>query len=331
MKTSVLSYKKPFSFSSFFLRWEWILVGLIIFSSVFNITLSPNFLNPVNLFDMTFNFIERGFITLTMIFVIISGNMDFSVASTAAMSSAILGKVYMASGNIWLGLVAGLCVGLAAGIINGLIVTRIKIPAFVATLGTYALYRGITWIILENVAITNLPQDFTFFGQGYIPGTIIPIPLVVYLLMLIPCGLILHRSTFGRYTFAIGGNREACRYAGVNINKIVMIIFIASGLMSALAGAFMAARFASIRADMATGMELDVVIAVVLGGVDIMGGIGTLPGVVLSLFLLGIVRFGMNLINIPAQQQIIVTGLLLIVSIYIPQVINRFSIRKSSK
>jgi rhamnose transport system permease protein len=330
MKNPALAYKKPFSLSSFLLRWEWILVGLIILASFLNIILSPHFLDPVNLFDMTFNFMERGFLTLTMIFVIISGNMDFSIASNAAMSSAVLGKVYLATGNIWIGLLAGFCTGLIAGMINGLIVTKIKIPAFVATLGTYALYRGITWIILENVAITNLPQDFTFFGQGYIPVTIIPIPLVVYLLMLIPCALILHRSTFGRYTFAIGGNKEACRYAGVKIDKIVMTIFIASGLMAALAGAFMSARFASIRADMATGMELDVVIAVVLGGVSINGGIGTLPGIVLSLFLLGIVRFGMNLVNIPAQQQIIVTGLLLIVSVYIPQVIHRLTIRRTS-
>lgn len=324
-----LSYQKPFSLSNFFLRWEWILVALIILVSLLNSSLSPYFLNPVNLFDMTFNFMERGFLTLTMAFVIISGNMDFSVASTAALSSAILGKVFLATGNIWLGFLASLLTGLTAGLINGLIVTKIKIPAFVATLGTFALFRGMTWIILENVAITNLPTEFTFFGHGYIPGTIVPIPLIIYIFLLIPCAFVLARSTFGRFTFAIGGNKEACRYAGVNIDKIVITIFLASGLMSALAGAVMSARFASIRADMAMGMELDVVTAVVLGGVSINGGVGTLPGVVLSLFLLGIVRFGMNLINIPAQQQIVITGLLLIVSVYIPQVINRLTIRKA--
>ncbi len=325
-----LSYQKPFSLSNFFLRWEWILVTLIVLASLLNTSLSPHFLNPVNLFDMTFNFMERGFLTLTMAFLIISGNLDFSVASNAALSSAILGKVYIATGNIWIGFIAALFTGFITGLINGLIVTKIKIPAFVATLGTSALFRGITWIILENVAITNLPKDFTFFGQGYIPGTIIPIPLVIYFILLIPSILILHRSTFGRYTFAIGGNKEVCRYTGVKIDKIVMIIFIASGLMAALAGAVMSARFASIRADMAIGMELDVVTVVVLGGVSITGGIGTLPGVVLSLFLLGIVRFGMNLINIPAQQQIVITGLLLIISVYIPQVINRLTIRKTT-
>jgi rhamnose transport system permease protein len=326
---SVRNYQKPFSISTFFLRWEWILVALIILASMLNTSLSPHFLNPVNLFDMTSNFMERGFLTLTMIFVIISGNMDFSIASNAAMSSAIMGKVFLATGNIWIGFFAALLVGAIAGLINGLIVTKIKIPAFVATLGTFALYRGITWIILENVAITNLPEEFTLLGHGYVPGTIIPIPLVLYLIMLIPCSLLLHSSTFGRYTFAIGGNKEACRYAGVKIDKIVINIFLASGLMSALAGAVMSARFASIRADMAMGMELDVVTAVVLGGVSINGGIGTLPGVILSLFLLGIVRFGMNLINIPAQQQIVITGLLLIVSVYIPQVINKLTIKKS--
>lgn len=324
-------YKKPFNPLSFFLRWEWILVVLIVLVSVLNSCLSPYFLNMSNLFDMTFNFMERGFITLIMTFVIISGNMDFSVASTLALSSCIMGITYQGGANIWAAVFITLCVGLLAGWLNGVLITRLRIPSFAVTLGTYAFYRGVAWVLLENNAVTNFPTQFTVLGQGDIPGTEFPIPMLFYILLLIPAAVILHRTTLGRYTYAIGGNKEVSRFSGIQTDRIVRILFMVSGLISAIAGIFMAARYGSVRADIAPDVTLDVVTVVVLGGVSIMGGTGTIAGVVLSLFLLGIVRYGMNLINIPPQEQIVITGLLLIFSVFIPQVVNRFSIRKESK
>lgn len=329
MKT--VPYKKPFNPVDFFLRWEWILVVLILIVSILNANLSPFFLNQSNLFDMTFNFMERGFITMIMAFVIITGNMDFSVSSILALSACIMGIAFRSGLNIWLAIGVALGVGIICGWFNSVLITRLKIPAFAATLGTYAFFRGAAWVLLENNAVTNFPAEFTILGQGDIPGTEFPIPLLFYILLVIPATLILHRTTIGRYVYAIGGNREVSRFSGIHTDKIIRMLFIVSGLLSAMAGVFMTARYGSVRADIAPDATLDVVTVVVLGGVSIMGGTGTIAGVVLSLFLLGIVRYGMNLINIPPQEQIVITGLLLIFSVYIPQVVNRISKRKEAQ
>jgi len=324
----MIPYKKPFDPLSFFLRWEWILVLLIIFISIINSNLSPYFLDFSNLFDMTFNFLEKGFITLPMTYVIISGNLDFSVADILALSSCIMGLAFESGMSIWLS--AGLALGLGAiaGLINGNLITRLKIPSFAATLGTAALYRGLTWLLLENRGVTGFPEEFTLIGRGDIPGTEIPIPLVLFFLLFIPAAIFLHRSTFGRYVFAIGGNKEVSRFSGIKNDKIIRTIFIISGIISALSGILISARFGSVRADVVPNATLDVVTIVVLGGVSIAGGSGTLIGVALSMFLLGIVKYGLNLMNIPPQIQIVITGLLLIVSVFIPQIVNRIKKRK---
>jgi formylglycine-generating enzyme required for sulfatase activity len=153
--------------------------------------------------------------------------------------------------------------------------------------------------------------------------------LLIFIVLAIPIGLVLHKTSFGRFTYAIGNNQEACRFSGVNIKRILMIIFITSGLMAALAGIMMTGRYASVKGDIGLGAELDVITAVVLGGVDINGGSGSMIGVILALFLLGLVRYGMNLVNVPAQIQIIATGLLLIVSIILPQLVRQATAQKT--
>jgi rhamnose transport system permease protein len=322
--------RKGFDLATFFLRWEWILVVLLIAASIVNTTLSPYFLNVNNLFDMTFNFMERAVIALPMTFVIILADIDLSVASTLAMGATLLGIMFQAGVNIWLAVAIVLLIGALVGMLNGLIITKVKLPALAVTLGTYVLYRGIAWVILEDHGVTGYPSSFTYIGQGYIPGTPIPVPLAIFVLLAIPFGLVLHKTTFGRFVYAIGSNKAACRYSGVKIDRIEIIVFTVSGLLSALAGVMMVSRFGSARADIALGAELDVITAVVLGGVYIFGGSGTMPGVVLALFLLGVVRYGMNLANIPPQNQIIVTGLLLIVAIVLPYILRQLSERRAA-
>jgi len=282
-----IPYKKPFNLLSFFLHWEWILVLMIVFISIINSNLSPYFLNTSNLFDMTLNFLEKGLITLPMTYVIISGNLDFSVADILALSSCVMGLAFESGISIWLS--AGLALGLGAiaGLINGSLITRLKIPSFAATLGTAALFRGLTWLLLENRSITGFPEEFTMIGRGDISGTEIPIQLILFFLLFIPAAIFLHRSTFGRHVFAIGGNKEVSRFSGVKNNKIIRTIFIFSGIVSAFSGILISARFGSVRADVLPNATLDVVTIVVLGGVSIAGGSGTLIGVALSMFLLG--------------------------------------------
>ena len=329
MTTKSATMRKPFNPTEFFMRWEWILVVLIVVASIINASISPYFLNTRNLLDMTFNILERGLMSLPMTFIIITGGIDLSVASTLAMSSNVMGRLFAAGVNIWVAALGALLVGTLAGVINGLLITRLKLPALAATLGTYVLYRGIAWVLMQDGAATGFPAEFTVLGQGYIPGTPIPIPLVIYAVLAVPFGLVLHRTTLGRFTYAYGNNKEACRFAGVNIDRLLVILFTVSGLVAALAGVVMGARFGSVRADIALGAELDVVTTVVLGGVDIAGGAGTMPGVVLSLFLLGIVRYGMNLVNVAAQIQIIITGFLLIAAIVLPYLLRQLTAQRS--
>ncbi|MCS7222367.1 MAG: ABC transporter permease [Anaerolineae bacterium] len=307
------------------LRWEALLVLLLLLASVVNASLSPYFLDVHNLFGMTFNFMERGLIALTMTFIIISGNIDLSVASNLAMSAILMGVVYQAGWNIWLAALIGLAVGTLGGMLNGLLIAKVRLPALVVTLGTYALYRGIAFVVLGDQAVTKFPSEFTYLGQGYIPGTPVPVPLVLFAVFAVLYGLLLHRTTFGRFVYAIGSNEEACRYSGVNVDQVKIALFALSGLMSALAGMVLAARFGSVRPNIATGFELEVITTVVLGGVDIFGGRGTMPGVVLALFLIGVARYGMSLKNVPGQTQTTLIGVLLIAAILLPQVLRRLT------
>ncbi len=312
-------------FPGWLLRWEALLIVLLLVASVVNASLSPYFLDVHNLFDMTFNFMERGLIALTMTFIIISGNIDLSVASNLAMSAILMGVAHQAGWNIWLAVLLGLAIGVLGGVLNGLLIAKVRLPALVVTLGTYALYRGIAFVVLGDQAVTRFPAAFTYLGQGYLPGTPVPVPLALFAAFAILYGLLLHRTTFGRFVYAIGSNEEACRYSGVNVDRIKITLFALSGLMSALAGTVLAARFGSVRPNIAMGFELEVITTVVLGGVDIFGGRGTMPGVVLALFLIGVARYGMSLKNVPGQTQTTLIGVLLIVAILLPQVLRRLT------
>ena len=215
--------------------------------------------------------------------------------------------------------------GSLGGLLNGYLVARVKLPALVVTLGTYAFYRGLAYGLLGDQAATNYPAAFKYLGQGKIPGTLIPFSVALFILLAIIFGLVLHRTTFGRYLFVIGNNQEAAVFSGVPVGRIKMIIFTLSGLLSALAGLILAARFGSTRPDIGTGLELTVITVAVLGGVDINGGVGTMLGAVLSLILIGLMRFGMGLLNIQGQVQGIAVGLLLIFSILLPNIARQVS------
>jgi rhamnose transport system permease protein len=298
------------SFFTFFLRWEWLLVALIIIVTLFNTWLSPYFLQANNLFRTSSDFMEMGLMMLPMAFIIITGNIDLSVASNLAMC---------ANGwNIWAAAGAALVLGGLAGLFNGFLIARVKLPALVVTLGTLAFYRGMAYVLLGDQAARGYPASFTYLGQGKIGHTPVPFALVLFLVLAFIFGLVLHKTTFGRAIYTIGNNEEAARYSGVNVARIKMSIFVLSGLMAALAGIVLAARFGSTRPDIGLGMELDVITATVLGGIDISGGSGTMIGAVLSLILIGLMRFGMSLVNIQGQVQGIAIGFLLILAIMLP-------------
>ena len=313
------------SFLARFQRWEWMLVGLILLDIFINTRLSPFFLDARNLSPTSSDFMEIGLMMLPMVFIIISGNIDLSVASNMGMSASFMGLLHNMGVNIWAAALGGLLLGTLGGLLNGYLVARIKLPALVVTLGTYAFYRGIAYGFLGDQAARGYPKAFTYFGQGRIFDTLIPFSVALFIVLALIFGLVLHRTTFGRYLYAIGNNENATLYSGVPVARIKFIIYTLSGFMAALAGLILAARFGSTRPDIGTGLELAVITAVVLGGVDINGGRGTMPGAVLSLFLIGLMRFGMGLLNIQGQVQGIVIGLLLILSILLPGVGQQIS------
>jgi rhamnose transport system permease protein len=268
---------------------------------------------------------EIGLMMLPMVFIIITGNIDLSVASNMGMSASFMGLLHNNGVNIWTAALAGLVLGTLGGLLNGYLVARVKLPSLVVTLGTYAFYRGIAYGFLGDQAARGYPPEFTYLGQGRVFDTLIPFSVVLFLVLALVFGLVLHRTTFGRYLYAIGNNEDATVYSGVPVARIKLIIYTLSGFMAALAGLILAARFGSTRPDIGAGLELAVITAVVLGGVDINGGKGTMPGAVLSLFLIGLMRFGMGLLNIQGQVQGVVIGSLLILSILLPGVAQQAS------
>lgn len=303
---------------SSFLRWEWMLVLLIILVTIGLTLLSPFFLQTANLMRASSDFMELGLMMLPMVFVIISNNIDLSVASTLGMTASFMGWLFNAGWNIWAAAGAALLLGTAAGAFNGLLISRVRLPALVVTLGTYAFYRGLAYALLGDEAARGYPEAFNFLGQGRLFGVRLPFAVLLFAVLALVFGLILHKTTFGRQTYAIGNNEEAARFSGVPTQRNKLIIFTVSGFMAALAGLVLAARFGSTRPDIGTGLELDVITATVLGGISINGGRGTMPGAVLSLILIGLLRYGMSLLNIQGQVQSVMIGLLLIISILLP-------------
>lgn len=313
------------SFLVRFQHWEWMLVALVLLAVVVNTRLTPYFLNGQNLSRTSVDFMEMGLMMLPMVFIIITGNIDLSVASNLGMCASLMAVLWNLHINIWVAAGAGLVAGTLGGALNGFLIARIKLPALVATLGTYAFFRGIAYVLLGDQAGRGYPPAFTYLGQGMLPHTLIPFSVFLFAVLAVVFGLVLHRTTFGRYLYAIGNNENACIYAGIPVARIKMTLYVVSGFMSALAGLVLAARFGSTRPDIGTGLELSVITAAVLGGVDILGGTGTMIGAVLSLVLIGLITFGMGLKNIQDQVQTIAIGGLLILSILLASIARTIS------
>jgi rhamnose transport system permease protein len=300
------------------LRWEWFLVLLILLVVIVNSRLSPYFLDVKNLFRASSDFIEIGLMMLPMALIIVTGNVDLAVASTLGMTASFMGLLFNHGLNIWVAAAAALVLGLLAGLLNGYLIARLRVPALVITLGTYAFYRGMAYVMLGDQAARGYPDSFTYIGQGTIPGTLVPFSLILFLILAVIFGLVLHKTAFGRYLYAIGNNQDAVIYSGISVPRIKITIFLVSGVMAALAGLVLAARYGSTRPDIGSGLELTVITIAVLGGIDINGGKGSMIGAALALVLVGLLRFGMGLMNIQGQVQSIVIGILLILSILLP-------------
>ncbi|HVY19740.1 MAG TPA: ABC transporter permease [Bauldia sp.] len=298
-------------------RWEVILLAVAVVIFIYNSFASPYFLNAYNLSDATFNFTEKAPIAFAMAFLIIAGEIDLSVASIIALSSTAMGAAATAGAGPAVLVVTGIAVGIAAGAFNGFVVTYFRIPSIVTTIGTMSLFRGISYVVLGDQVYRKYPPGFDYFGQGYV-FWVFSFEFVLFLVLAVVFAVVLHLTTFGRRVYAIGNNPVAAQFSGVRVDRIRFLLFMLTGLMSGVASVLLTSRIASTRPTIATGFELEVVTMVVLGGVNILGGSGTIVGVVIAAFVMGLLTFGFGLFNVPGIVQSIFIGALLIGVIALP-------------
>jgi rhamnose transport system permease protein len=304
-------------------RWELFLAVVLIAVFFVNISLSEFYLSERNFVNMFQLSIEKLIVVVVMTFVIVNGEIDLSVASLMAFSACVLAALHEAGGVPFaLAALIALLAATAAGAIQGAFVAFMGLPSLVVTLAGLIGWRGAGRILVEDRSIGDFPEWFENLGQEPMFGRI-TFAIVFFVVLIVVAGVVLHRTAFGRGVFVIGNNANVARYSGLNVARDKMVLLTASGFFAGLAGVLFAARLGSIRGDLATGFELDIITIVLLGGVSIFGGSGTMLGVALSILVVLNIRNGLGLANIDQNTQTGVIGVLLILAVLIPNFLAR--------
>jgi rhamnose transport system permease protein len=317
MTASHGSSSNPVRRLNFLMSWEGFLIAVLCIVFAVNASMSNAFFtigNQINLFNLS---IEKIIVALIMTFIIINGEIDLSVASVMGLSACTFGWLFHAGVPAGFAIVIVMAVGVVCGVVNGLFITRLGIPSLVVTLSTLIGYRGLARVLVEDRGINQFPEWFDALGQQPLLGPF-PLSLIIFFVLFVILAVVLHFSGFGRRVYVIGNNAEVATYSGVDVARIKMQLFVASSTISALAGLLFAARVGAIRGDVAQGFELDIITIVLLGGVSIFGGSGSLLGTLLSILIVLSLRNGMDLANITGHIQTGLVGLLLILSVLIP-------------
>jgi rhamnose transport system permease protein len=302
-------------------RWESLLALLLVAAFAANAIMLPHFLDLYNLADGTFNFSEKALIALPMALLIICREIDISVSGILALSSVAIGLAHANGVAPELLLPIALATGTACGWLNGIMVTRFRLPSIVVTIGTVSLFRGLASVVLGDKAFTGYPQVMADWGQGYFFG-FIPREFVILLAFAGLFAFVLHATTWGRRIYAIGNNPVAARFSGIAVDRYRLVLFMLTGAMAGLAAYLLTGRIGSTRPNIAMGWELEVITMVILGGVSIAGGAGTIGGVMLAVLTLGTVTYGLSLANIPGIYMTIVVGVLLLATIALPRLLR---------
>ncbi|MDR7273662.1 ABC transporter permease [Catenuloplanes atrovinosus] len=280
-----------------------------------------NFGNSTNFTFLILDLLPIALIALPMTMIVITGEIDLSVASTLGLTSAIMGDLW--NRGLTIETIIPLCVliGALLGAVNGVLITRLGLPSLAVTIGTLALYRGLAFVVLGDAAVADFPWTFTGWVTGTIGGGPIPNVLILLVVLAVIFGVVLHATPFGRSLFAIGANDQAARFSGIDVARTKFWLYVVSGAIAGLAGVLWTLRYSSARADNGAGLELAVVAAVLLGGVSIFGGRGSLWGVLSGVLLLAVLQNALRLQDVSGQALNIVTGLLLIASVLLPNII----------
>ncbi|QOY96083.1 ABC transporter permease [Massilia sp. UMI-21] len=302
-------------------RWESLLALLLLAVFVTGGVTLPHFLDPYNLLDATANFSEKALIALPMALLIICREIDISVAGTLALCSVAMGLAQQAGAPAEALLLVALGTGLACGWLNGFLVTRFMLPSIVVTIGSVSLYRGLASVVLGDKAFTSYPEAMTAWGQGVFFG-MVPRSFVILLGFALLFALVLHWTSPGRRLYAIGNNPDAARFSGIAVDRYRLGLFMLTGAMAGLAAFLLTGRIGSTRPNIATGWELEIITMVILGGVSIAGGAGTIGGVLLAVLTMGAVTYGLALANVPGIYMTIVVGVLLLATIAVSRLMR---------
>ena len=300
-------------------RWGFIrnlgpLLGLLILCVVLT-GMSDRFLTMDNLLNVTRQVSINAVTSVGMTLVILTGGIDLSVGSILAFAGSITAGLLSGGQSLVPAIIVGVVAGAFIGMINGALITRAGIPPFIATLGTMTAARGFTLVYTDGRPITGMEEAFRFLGGGYIAG--IPVPVIIMAVIFLLAHIMLTRTKFGRYVYAIGGNEEAARLSGIGTKKILLSVYTLAGLLAGFSGVIMASRLNSAQPTAGAGFELDAIAAVVLGGTSLSGGVGTVGGTLIGAMIIGVLDNGLNLLNVSSFYQQVAKGVVILLAVYV--------------
>lgn len=290
------------------------LFGLLVLCIIVSI-LSPRFLSIANIKNVLTQVSVNTIIAIGMTFVILTGGIDLSVGSSLAISGAVAATIVKVTGNVFLAIVSALLIGIIVGVINGIFISKGKIQAFIVTLATMTIFRGVTQVYTNGTPVSGLGKSFGAIGNKTFLE--IPIPVVITLIVFLISYYVLNQTRYGRYLYAVGGNEDSARLSGINTDKVKTIVYIISGITAALSGIIVTSRIGSASATAGAGYELDAIAAVVLGGTSLAGGEGSIAGTIIGALIIGVLNNGLNLMNVSPYYQLIVKGLVILLAVMI--------------
>lgn len=288
------------------------LIGLIVLCIVIS-CIAPRFLSVTNILNVFTQVSVNAIIAVGMCFVILTGGIDLSVGSTLAITGAIAATMAQKNINIFVALIAVLIIGGLIGWVNGILVAKGKIQAFIVTLATMTVFRGITYVYTDGTPISGLGSNFTVIGNGKLAG--IPVPVIVIILVVLIAWYVLSQTRYGRYVYAVGGNEDSARLSGINTDKIKSLVYVLCGATAALSGVVVTSRIGSASPNAGAGFELDAIAAVVLGGTSLSGGEGSVIGTIIGAMIIGVLNNGLNLMNVSPFYQLIVKGFVILLAV----------------
>jgi len=290
------------------------LIGLLILCIVISV-ITPRFLTIPNIKNVFTQVSVNAVIAIGMSFVILTGGIDLSVGSILAISGAVAASLIKSTGNVYLAIITALAIGSVVGLINGILISKGRIQAFIVTLATMTIFRGVTYVYTNGTPISGLGESFSAIGNKTVLG--LPIPVIFTIIVFGIAYYILNQTRYGRYLYALGGNEDSARLSGINTDKIKTLVYVICGAAAALSGIIVTSRIGSASPNAGVGFELDAISAVVLGGTSLSGGEGSVVGTIIGALIIGVLNNGLNLVNVSPFYQAIIKGLVILLAVIV--------------